>query len=224
MLIGPVFSAGSVTSERERQTLDLLLTTLLSPWKILWGKLFSGLRVSSVLTAFLLWPVLLAAIMVPDYWVNVLTILAYLVIVGITCLTTANVALMCSTLFKKTSTSLVVTYLILTLLFFLPLAADFFAQQYFPSRPVSAWIHGFTVASPFAAAHEFPLYVDDLSDSLGKWNRPASSEGIVVLGYALRDLQHFGGYLIFSVVFNFVVIMVMIWMFHARWRVSDLNR
>ena len=28
MLVGPVFSAGSVTSERERQTLDLLLTTV----------------------------------------------------------------------------------------------------------------------------------------------------------------------------------------------------
>ena len=43
MLVGPVFSAGSVTSERERQTLDLLLTTIISPWQILWGKLVSGL-------------------------------------------------------------------------------------------------------------------------------------------------------------------------------------
>ena len=50
MLVGPVFSAGSVTSERERQTLDLLLTTLITPWQMLWGKLISGLRVSSVLT------------------------------------------------------------------------------------------------------------------------------------------------------------------------------
>ena len=42
MLVGPVFSAGSVTSERERETLDLLLTTIISPWQILWGKLISG--------------------------------------------------------------------------------------------------------------------------------------------------------------------------------------
>ena len=33
ILIGPVFSAGSVTSERERQTLDLLLTTVITPGK-----------------------------------------------------------------------------------------------------------------------------------------------------------------------------------------------
>jgi hypothetical protein len=64
MLVGPVFSAGSVTSERERQTLDLLLTTIITPWQILWGKLIAGLRVSSVLTMFLLWPVLLACVMV----------------------------------------------------------------------------------------------------------------------------------------------------------------
>ena len=40
ILIGPVFSAGSVTSERERQTLDLLLTTVITPWQILWANCF----------------------------------------------------------------------------------------------------------------------------------------------------------------------------------------
>ena len=70
MLVGPVFSAGSVTSERERETLDLLLTTTLSPGQILWPKLISGLRVSSVLTMFLLWPLLLAVVMVNAYWTN----------------------------------------------------------------------------------------------------------------------------------------------------------
>jgi ABC-type transport system involved in multi-copper enzyme maturation permease subunit len=46
MLVGPVFAAGSVTNERERQTLELLLTTTLSPWQILSGKLYSSLRIS----------------------------------------------------------------------------------------------------------------------------------------------------------------------------------
>src|SRR5262249_36592809 len=35
LLVGPVFSAGSVTSERERATLDLLLTTLITAWQML---------------------------------------------------------------------------------------------------------------------------------------------------------------------------------------------
>ena len=71
MLVGPVFSAGSVTGERERQTLDLLLTTTISPWQILWGKLLAGLRVSSVLTMFLMWPLLLACAMVDSSDANI---------------------------------------------------------------------------------------------------------------------------------------------------------
>ena len=42
MLVGPVFSAGAVTSERERQTLDLLLTTTITPWQIPLGKTCGG--------------------------------------------------------------------------------------------------------------------------------------------------------------------------------------
>ncbi|MBN1852427.1 MAG: ABC transporter permease subunit, partial [Pirellulales bacterium] len=68
MLVGPVFCAGSITSERERQTLDLLLTTLITPWQILWGKLLSGLRVSSVLTSFLMWPLVLACLLPVGFW------------------------------------------------------------------------------------------------------------------------------------------------------------
>jgi hypothetical protein len=39
ILSAPVFTAGAITGERERQTLDLLLTTTISASQILWGKL-----------------------------------------------------------------------------------------------------------------------------------------------------------------------------------------
>ena len=42
MLVGPVFSAGSVTSERERQTLDLLLVTPVTPWQMLGQVVFGA--------------------------------------------------------------------------------------------------------------------------------------------------------------------------------------
>src|SRR5262249_37061981 len=131
MLVGPVFSAGSVTSERERETLDLLLTTVLSSGQILWAKLFSGLRVSSVLTMFLLWPLLLAVVMVNTYWSNLLTVLAYMVIVLLVCLTTATVALFCSVVFRKTSISLMTTYLVIVVLFTAPIAVSRFAATFF---------------------------------------------------------------------------------------------
>lgn len=130
MLIGPVFSAGSVCSERERQTLDLLLTTTITPWQILWGKFIAGLRVSSVLTAFLLWPVLLACALVNAYWRNLPAMLLYLLIVVLTCVTTANIALFCSVLFHKTSQAMMTTYLVIMALFCVPLAASYFADTF----------------------------------------------------------------------------------------------
>jgi len=130
MLVGPVFSADRITSERERETLELLLTTIISPWQILWGKLFSGLRVSTVLTMFLVWPVLLACVMNPYYWGNVLTMLSFVLIISLACITTATVALFASVIFRKTSVALMSAYLAILLLFALPPAINVFVQQF----------------------------------------------------------------------------------------------
>ena len=46
---------------RDESALEqILLTTTLSPWQILTGKIYSSLRISVVLTSFLVWPLLLA--------------------------------------------------------------------------------------------------------------------------------------------------------------------
>ncbi len=219
ILIGPVFSAGSVTSERERQTLDLLLTTVITPWQILWGKLLSGLRVSSVLSSFLLWPVFLALIMVSDYWYNLPTIVAYVVIFCLTCLTTAVLALFCSTVFHKTSTSLMATYVIILLLYVAPMAASFFANTYFPSTKGTQVVNTMTVTSPFAAAFNMPIYMDDLDTGRKNWVRATGLER-QFMGYPIKDLRHFGGYVSFTLLLNLMLFGSMIWMFHSRWRVS----
>jgi ABC-2 type transport system permease protein len=42
-LITPALTAGSIAGEKERQSYDLLISSLLSPWQIVWGKLASAL-------------------------------------------------------------------------------------------------------------------------------------------------------------------------------------
>ncbi len=205
MLVGPVFSAGSVTSERERETLDLLLTTTITPWHILWGKLIAGLRVSSVLTLFLVWPVLLACVMVSLYWTNLLAVVAYLAIVLITCLTTAMLALFNSVLFKKTSHAMMTTYLVIIVLFCAPLAANFFAQTFFPEHPNTPFVEASGFVSPFAAAHAIPL--DLPSDG----NNAQPETG---------DWRIFFAYVAFSLVLNTGLIGTMMWLFNTRWRVA----
>ena len=202
MLVGPVFSAGSVTSERERQTLDLLLTTLLTPSQMLWGKLLSGLRVSSVLTSFLLWPVLLACVMPVGYWGSLLTMLGYLLIVALTCLTTAVTALFCSTIFRKTSTSLTSTYLVIVSLFAVPVAVGFFADTFFPSSQGAMVAQFCGFLSPFAATFALPLEIQD------------ADQGVVALPL-------FFSFIGWSVVWNGTLFVLMTRLFEARWRVSQ---
>lgn len=204
MLVGPVFSAGSITSERERETLDLLLTTTITPWQILWGKLVAGLRVSSVLTLFLVWPILLAAVMVYQYWPNLATVGAYLAIILVCCLTTATVALFCSVLFRKTSFSLMSTYATLCTLFFLPLAVIFFAVTIYDDPEIAQRVQFLGACSPFASAFSLPLNIEVIDSPelrVGTW-------------------KIFGLYLGFSALLLSTLFATMGWLFNSRWRVS----
>jgi ABC-type transport system involved in multi-copper enzyme maturation permease subunit len=203
MLVGPVFSAGSVTSERERQTLDLLLTTLITPWQMLWGKLLSGLRVSSVLTSFLMWPVALACLMPLDYWHNLPTMGGYFLVFACTCLTTAMTALFCSTLFHRSATSLMATYLVIMTLFLGPVAAGRFVEYFVPTSPAAELVGWTGTLSPFAAVFNLPLSVSDLPNA------------------APVDVRVFWGYLAVVVVYNAALLLSMMWLFRVRWRVSD---
>lgn len=47
--VAPALTAGAVSGERERQTLNILLTTQLSPRTIIWSKLFTSLAFTSLL-------------------------------------------------------------------------------------------------------------------------------------------------------------------------------
>lgn len=212
MLVGPVFSAGSVTSERERETLDLLLTTTISPWQILWGKLVAGLRVSSVLTLFLVWPVLLACVMVSLYWANLLSVIAYLAIVLITCLTTAMVALFCSVVMKKSSIAMMSSYLIIIVMFCSPLAVGFFATTFYPDHPATQAVKELSFTSPFSAARSIPLDVGPVAS--GTINPDAAEPKTWIL---------FLCYLVFSALLNVGLLGTMMWLFRTRWRVAGLG-
>ncbi len=157
MLVGPVFLAGSMTSERERQTLDLLLTTTLTPWQILWGKFIVGFRISAVLTSFLLWPLLLGTALNNRFWTNWDAVLLFFAVVLMVCLVNAVVALVCSLFQRKTSIALLSTYVVLLLLYVAPPALvslltilEFQAEQIEMSRLAG-------ITSPFSAVFSIPL-------------------------------------------------------------------
>jgi ABC-type transport system involved in multi-copper enzyme maturation permease subunit len=221
VLVGPVFSAPAITSERERQTLELLLTTAVSPWHILTGKLYSALRVSCVLTAFIIWPLFLAWLLPPwTYLPDSLTMLCYLIIIVLTALTTTALAMFCSVIFSKTSVSLMTTYMVLMLLYAAPVAAWIFAMWFSVGMEKSltadgsiatswndpqTWIHLSTSVSPLSASFSLPLTCGETQNhAVGPaiWWRHAATAFIVF--YLLTDA---------------FLLSAMLWLFHRRWRV-----
>jgi ABC-type transport system involved in multi-copper enzyme maturation permease subunit len=211
MLVGPVFSAGSITGERERQTLDLLLTTMITPWQIIVGKLVAGLRISSVLTLFLVWPLILAALMIHSNWANWASFLTYLGIVLMTCVTTALMALFCSLLFRKTSQSLLASYFILLVLFTGPLAVSFLATRFHATAPVAQAAMQMGFVSPIQTALQVPLQFDEFRSDPRESSVPRERAG---------SWQFVRRHALFTVVLNSLLFGVMFWLFHRRWRIA----
>lgn len=212
VLVGPVFAAGSVTSERERQSLDLLLTTTLTSWQILSAKWLAALRVSGVLTLFLVWPLLLAALLVDDYWSNFAAIAAWLAIIALCCVTTSTVALFASVVSRRSSSSLMGTYVVIVVLFMLPLAATYFGERFYAQSAATQLAVGTSFASPFAAALSVPLDVEMRRGELGPWVR---------YEYYARSWSIVWGYLVFYTGLNAALVGVMHWLFGIRWRVAQ---
>ncbi len=156
LLVGPVFSSGSITQERERQTLSLLLTTLLRPGRILIAKLLAALRVSTVLTFLLTEQLLLAYFLLHELRSRIWTLLAFLFIIAVTCLVTSSIGLLCSALSRKTSVAMVLTYMTLLILFVGPLGLDWYLQAF---AAIAPWQRAaLTVTSTFSAAFSVPMH------------------------------------------------------------------
>ena len=176
LLVGPVFSAGSITQERERQTLSLLLTTLLGPGKIVIAKLVAALRVSTVLTFLLTEQLLLAYILLPELRDRFWTLIVYLLIIATTCLATSTIGLMCSALVRRTSTAMVFTYLSLLLLFVVPIGLEQYLQGM--SSVSIERLAGFTITSPYSAALSVPMHT--LRNEIWTKDRPFVADAILV--------------------------------------------
>src|SRR5262249_52272700 len=146
LLVGPVFSAGSITQERERQTLSLLLTTLLRPGKIVVAKLLAALRVSTVLTFLLTEQLLLAYFLLPELRYRFWTLVVYLLIIATPCLATSTIGLMCSALSRRTSVAMVTTYMTLLILFVGPVGMGWYLRG-FETIPEER-LAGLTITSP----------------------------------------------------------------------------
>ncbi len=108
VLVAPAMTAGSISGERERQTLDLLLVTNTGVVSMVVGKLLESFGFLALLVLCSL-PMLSLVLLTGGATVaQVLVGVAFLLLVALAAL---SVGLFCSTLFKRTVTATVVSYL-----------------------------------------------------------------------------------------------------------------
>lgn len=115
LFLVPAYTSGAISGERERQTLEILLTTKMKPFQIVMGKLLSSISLIILLVISSL-PVLSIIFSVGGASMKELIKLI------IMCITSAiyigSFGILFSTLFKRTMPSTVVTYLIILFLCF----------------------------------------------------------------------------------------------------------
>ncbi|MHB8126057.1 MAG: ABC transporter permease [Desulfitobacteriaceae bacterium] len=122
----PGMTASIISGERERQTWPLLLVTRLSPLTIATGKLLSAIS----------YMMLLVLVSMPVYSmvflfgaVSISSLLLIVLISLATMVTVAAIGLLCSALFKRTITAIVISYLLTFFLFGGTLFLAFFIQE-----------------------------------------------------------------------------------------------
>ena len=113
LLITPAQTAGSISGEREKQTLDLLLSTRMSPFGIVFGKLLSSMSYM-VLLIFTSLPLFSLVFLFGGVTPGDMAKLFLFYI--ITAFAIGSIGIFFSTLFRRTVTATVLTYLSMFLL------------------------------------------------------------------------------------------------------------
>jgi ABC-type transport system involved in multi-copper enzyme maturation permease subunit len=109
-LMAPSFAASAITGEKERKTYEMLLASPIRPWSIVLGKLIASLTHLTVLMIASL-PIIMLCL--PLGGVAIQEVVAAYVGLLASVFLFGSISIACSSYFKRTSASLVVSYAII---------------------------------------------------------------------------------------------------------------
>jgi hypothetical protein len=110
------------------------------------------------------------------------------------------------------------SYLVIIILFCVPVAVSFFAQRYLAPAPgysvgtPATWVRAVATPSPFAAAFSLPLTEDEIYGDRDQRESPPLYPDDGLLFFA-----HVG----YTALLNAGLLGGMIWLFQRRWRVAQ---
>lgn len=149
VLVVPGLVGPSVSGERERQTLELLMVTPLRPARIVTGKLLAALAFVGLLVVACL-PLFSVAFLLGE--VGVGQVLEVVLFTLVTAFSIGSLSMMVSVALRRTSAATVVSYLLMLALAVGPLIGGYAAQRtFYAYSPLSSPQGGQTAASTVEA-------------------------------------------------------------------------
>lgn len=126
-LIVPIITASSISGEKERQTFDIMLTTCMSPFSIVLGKMVSAMvRILFFVTASL--PVMSLAFVVGGLsWSTLFYFLLTIVLLSVF---SGSVGIFCSAFCKRSITAVILSFVVYFIVFALPFLPLLFAAVF----------------------------------------------------------------------------------------------
>ena len=186
MVVTPGIMAGAISSEREKHTLDLLLTTTLPMRSIIWGKLLSGLGFTFLL---ILVSVPLQCIVFLFGGVTIQEVFISVVMVLLTAILLCTTALFFSSRLRSTTQALIWSYSIpVFLIFILPLLVlilapiMIFLDNTAASSTVAAFVDMIVLLGGWVIISINPLFATAVSEWV--W---ISNHSLVIYQYPLKN-------------------------------------
>lgn len=147
LFVVPALTSSAISGERERQTLEILLTTTLKPIQIITGKLYASIS-EIVLLVLSSLPILSLVFTVGG--IRMVDLVALMVVCIITAIFVGAIGLWYSTVFKRTVPATVMTYGTLIVVMLVSVVAlfviqalmiNFYDQQFYAVNPTSGAGH-----------------------------------------------------------------------------------
>ena len=108
-LIVPIFTASSISGERERQTMDVMLTTTISPVSIIIGKITSAV-IRVMIFVFASIPLMAVSFVMGG--LSWLALFEYLILAFVYAIYAGSIGTFCSAVFKKSIPAIIMSYVI----------------------------------------------------------------------------------------------------------------
>ncbi len=211
-LITPIITASSISGEKERQTFDIMLTTCMSPFSIVLGKVISAvLRILFYVVASM--PIMALSFVVGGMsWANLFFLLLAIILLAVF---SGSIGILCSAFSRKSITAVIMSFGIYGVVYgltFLPMILRVFLGRYNDGGESLLPL----LFNPAVFFEEFFMQMMSDSSILGKDSVDKSDVGIITYFLTEHNLWMY-------VSAGCILLLAFLFLLLAAWKVNPMH-